>query len=64
MDIEQLRLILETVGAAGEGAIHLAYIWFALEALDTICSYGFLGVGVYFCYRWAKAGAKFVDENL
>ena len=29
MDIEQLKLILETVGAAGEGAFVIALLWIA-----------------------------------
>lgn len=33
MDIEQLKLILETVNAAGEGAYSIAIFWIARELL-------------------------------
>jgi len=36
MDIEQLKLILETIGAAGEGARDLAYVWFGLQFLRAL----------------------------
>lgn len=40
MDIEQLKLILETVGAAGDGAFTLAMIYFALGLLKSFLAPG------------------------
>jgi len=38
MDIEQLKLILEMVGTAGDGAKDLALIWFGLQFVKVIFS--------------------------
>lgn len=44
MDIEQLKLILETVNAAGEGAYTIALLWLFKSYFETLA---FAGVVIY-----------------
>jgi len=59
-DLEALRMILDTVGAAGEGAADLALLWilrlYFTDVLVAICACGFLWI------IWSVARA-FVAEN-
>ncbi len=51
MDIEQLKLILEMVGAAGDGAKDLALLWIALVFVKGMVGCTILAGTVYGAYR-------------
>ena len=51
MDIEQLKLILEMVGAAGDGAKDLALLWFVLAFLQSAVGYAIWTALLVMAYR-------------
>ena len=53
MDIEQLKMILDMLGAAGEGARELAYVWFGLVAMKLVGYYTLWVIGFYTAYKGA-----------
>jgi|GEM_PF-3168688 len=56
MDIEQLKLILETLAAAGDGAMTFALLWLAKEFL--------IGLGCLVGFVWlANSGLRIVAHN-
>ena len=53
MDIEQLKLILETLGAAGEGTKQLVLIYFAYLFAKAACIGALFGSLIFIVYRVA-----------
>lgn len=47
MDIEQLKLVLEMVGTATEGAMWFACAWLAKGFITSLVGYAFAGILVY-----------------
>ena len=54
MDIEQLKLILEVVGAASDGAKDLALLWLGLAFFKSTIGWGFGFTVLYAAYRLAR----------
>jgi hypothetical protein len=51
MDIEQLKLILEAAKAAGDGAVHVVFIWFAYKFIMGFFHYGVFGALFYTAFK-------------
>ena len=51
MNIDELKLILTTVQAAGQGAYTLAILWFATEMLKYLVGMGILAASVVLTSR-------------
>lgn len=56
MDIEQLKLILETLQAAGQGASTLVLVWLAVDVVKAALACSVFATGVYFFYRLVRLG--------
>lgn len=54
MDIEQLKMILETLSAAGEGAFALSVLWLLQGYFSTLISFGMVIIVVSGCIRFTK----------
>lgn len=59
MDIEQLKLVLEMVGTATEGAMWFAFAWLAKGAVVELVGWGLFG---YFLYQVASLMRKALDD--
>lgn len=66
MDIEQLKLILDTVGAAGEGAQTVALTWFGVYFMTEIAGYATWILTVFLAISTAKwfANKAIKEEQL
>ncbi len=58
MDIEQLKLILDMVGAAGDGAKDLALLWFALAFTKSLLGPAVGTFALIAAYRLAVFGIR------
>lgn len=45
--LEELQLILETVGQLGDNAMYVAFVWLGLNVLDYVVG----GMAVYLIYK-------------
>ncbi len=59
MDIEQLKLVLEMVGTATDGAMWFAFAWLAKGAFVELVGWGLFG---YFIYQVASIMRKTLDD--
>jgi len=51
MDIEQLKMILETANTAGEGVKTIAFLYLAKEATTSLLGFGVLGLLIWLTYK-------------
>ncbi len=56
MDIEQLKLILETLQMAGQGTSTLVLVWLAVDVVKTALVCSVSAAGIYFIYRLIRMG--------
>ena len=65
MDIEQLKLILEAAQAAGDGAVQVVFVWFALKFVGLFLKCGLIGgliLGAFRLIRRAITSFSFLEK--
>ena len=54
MDIEQLKLIIEAISSAGDGAFKFAVLWLCKDFILSLLSKALVVFGIIVCYKAIK----------